>query len=297
MPGAGRRRRSRQHRLTGFQQRAGWMLRAAELLDQDQEDAGPADDLGDGQDLKSARAEVAKCARGCRYYAEHAEALLADEPAEAGAVGATAAYARYQPLGVILAVMPWNFPLWQAMRFAAPALMAGNVGLLKHASNVPQTALYLSDLFGRAGFPEGSFQTLLIGSSRVERVIRDRRVAAVTLTGSGPAGAAVAAVAGEMVKPSVLELGGSDAFVVMPSADLEAAAAVATRARCQNNGQSCIAAKRFIVHEAVADEFERQICGKHDGLTVGDPFEETTDVGPLATAPAGRRSRSWWRTP
>jgi succinate-semialdehyde dehydrogenase/glutarate-semialdehyde dehydrogenase len=271
-----------EHRLTSFPQRAGWMLRAAELLDRDQEDLARLMTLEMGKTIKSARAEVAKSARGCRYYAEHAEALLADEPAEARAVGATAAYARYQPLGVILAVMPWNFPLWQAMRFAAPALMAGNVGLLKHASNVPQSALCLSDLFGRAGFPEGCFQTLLIGSSRVERVIRDPRVAAVTLTGSGPAGAAVAAVAGEMIKPSVLELGGSDAFVVMPSADVEAAAEVATKARCQNNGQSCIAAKRFIVHEAVADGFERRFVENMTALTVGDPFEETTDIGPLA---------------
>jgi succinate-semialdehyde dehydrogenase/glutarate-semialdehyde dehydrogenase len=240
-----------------------------------------------GKTVRSARAEVAKCARGCRYYAEHAEALLADEPADHAAMGASAAYARYQPLGVVLAIMPWNFPLWQVVRFAAPALMAGNVGLLKHASNVPQTALYLSGLFERAGFPEGAFQALLIGSSRVEGVVRDRRVAAVTLTGSGPAGAAVAAVAGETIKPSVLELGGSDAFIVMPSADLEAAAAVATTARCQNNGQSCIAAKRFIVHEAVADEFERRFVENMTALVVGDPMQETTDIGPLATS-AGR---------
>ena len=227
---------------------------------------------------------MAKCARGCRYYAEHAEALLADEPADPSAVSATSAYARYQPLGVVLAVMPWNFPLWQVIRFAAPALMAGNVGLLKHASNVPRTAVYIAELFKRAGFPEGAFQTLLIGSSRVERVIRDRRVAAVTLTGSGPAGAAVAATAGETIKPSVLELGGSDAFIVMPSADLEAASTVATTARCQNNGQSCIAGKRFIVHEDVADEFERRFVEKMSALTVGDPLEETTDIGPLATS-------------
>ena len=180
--------------------------------------------------------------------------------------------------------MPWNFPLWQVTRFAAPALMAGNVGLLKHASNVPRTAVYIAELFKRAGFPEGAFQTLLIGSSRVERVVRDRRVAAVTLTGSGPAGAAVAATAGETIKPSVLELGGSDAFIVMPSADLEAASTVATTARCQNNGQSCIAGKRFIVHEDVADEFERRFVEKMSALTVGDPLQETTDIGPLATS-------------
>ena len=277
----------KQQRLTSFDQRAAWMLRAAALLDGDSETVARLMTLEMGKTVRSARAEVAKCARGCRYYAEHAEALLADEPADPRAVGAGEAYARYQPLGVVLAVMPWNFPLWQVVRFAAPALMAGNVGLLKHASNVPQTALYLSRLYERAGFPEGSFQALLIGSSRVERVVRDRRVAGVTLTGSGPAGAAVAAVAGEMIKPSVLELGGSDAFVVMPSADLEAAAAVATTARCQNNGQSCIAAKRFIVHEAVADEFERRFVEKMSALVIGDPLEETTDIGPLATS-AGR---------
>ncbi len=277
----------KQQRLTSFEQRSAWMRQAAALLDGDRETVARLMTLEMGKTVRSARAEVAKCARGCRYYAEHAEALLADEPADPRAVGASAAYARYQPLGVVLAIMPWNFPLWQVVRFAAPALMAGNVGLLKHASNVPQTALYLSDLFQRAGFPEGSFQALLIGSSRIEKVVRDRRVAGVTLTGSGPAGAAVAAVAGEMIKPSVLELGGSDAFVVMPSADLEAAAVVATTARCQNNGQSCIAAKRFIVHEAVADEFERRFVEKMRALVIGDPQEETTDIGPLATS-AGR---------
>jgi len=274
-------------RLTGFEERAGWMRQAAQLLDADQEPVARLMTMEMGKTVRSARTEVSKCARACRYYADNAEAMLADQPADPGAVGATTAYARYQPLGIVLAVMPWNFPLWQVMRFAAPALMAGNVGLLKHASNVPQTALYLSDLFRRAGFPDGSFQALLIGSSRVERVVRDRRVAAVTLTGSGPAGAAVAAVAGEMIKPSVIELGGSDAFVVMPSADLGAAAAGAATARCQNNGQSCIAAKRFIVHESVADEFERRFVENMTALTVGDPLEEHTDIGPLATR-AGR---------
>ena len=275
----------RRQRKTTFEQRSAWMSQAAALLDDDQASLAALMTLEMGKTLRSARAEVAKCARGCRYYAEHAEALLADEPADHAAVGASAAYARYQPLGVVLAIMPWNFPLWQVVRFAAPALMAGNVGLLKHASNVPQTALYLSGLFERAGFPEGAFHALLIGSSRVERVVRDRRVAAVTLTGSGPAGAAVAAVAGETIKPSVLELGGSDAL--MPSADLEAAAAVATTARCQNNGQSCIAGKRFIVHEAIADEFERRFVENMTALVVGDPMQETTDIGPLATS-AGR---------
>ena len=274
----------KKQRLTTFPQRSGWMLRAAELLDAEQDDVARMMTVEMGKTVKSAGAEVSKCARGCRYYAEHAEALLADEPADPSAVSATSAYARYQPLGVVLAVMPWNFPLWQVTRFAAPALMAGNVGLLKHASNVPRTAVYIAELFKRAGFPEGAFQTLLIGSSRVERVVRDRRVAAVTLTGSGPAGAAVAATAGETIKPSVLELGGSDAFIVMPSADLEAASTVATTARCQNNGQSCIAGKRFIVHEDVADEFERRFVEKMSALTVGDPLQETTDIGPLATS-------------
>jgi len=275
---------SQQLRLTTFEQRSAWMRRAADLLDAENETVARMMTTEMGKSVKSARAEVTKCARGSRYYAEHAAALLADEPADAAAVGAKAAYARYEPLGVVLAVMPWNFPLWQVVRFAAPGLMAGNVGLLKHASNVPQTALYLGELFTRAGFPDGSFQALLMGSARVESVIRDPRVAAVTLTGSGPAGAAVGAVAGEMIKPSVLELGGSDAFVVMPSADLEKAAAVATTARCQNNGQSCIAAKRFIVHEAVADEFERRFVEHMSALTIGDPLEDATDVGPLATS-------------
>ncbi|HXW80436.1 MAG TPA: NADP-dependent succinic semialdehyde dehydrogenase [Acidimicrobiales bacterium] len=274
----------REQRLTTFQQRAAWMRRAAGLLDAEQDDVARMMTIEMGKTVKSARAEVGKCARGCRYYADNAEALLADQPADATNVGATAAYARYQPLGVVLAVMPWNFPLWQVTRFAAPALMAGNVGLLKHASNVPRTAVYIAELFKRAGFPEAAFQTLLIGSSRVERVIRDRRVAAVTLTGSGPAGSAVAATAGETIKPSVLELGGSDAFIVMPSADLEAAASIAVTARCQNNGQSCIAAKRFIVHEDVADEFQRRFVEKMSALSVGDPLEETTDIGPLATS-------------
>jgi succinate-semialdehyde dehydrogenase/glutarate-semialdehyde dehydrogenase len=275
-------------RRSSFAERSAWMRRAAELLDAEQEQVARTMTLEMGKTIKAARAEVAKCAKGCRFYAEHAEDLLADEPVPAPAVGAGAAYARYQPLGVVLAVMPWNFPLWQAVRFAAPGLAAGNVGLLKHASNVPRTALYLGELFHRAGFPEGAFQTLLIGSSRVEGVIRDRRVAAVTLTGSGPAGAAVASVAGECIKPSVLELGGSDPFVVMPSADLERAATVATTARCQNNGQSCIAAKRFIVQESVADEFERRFVEKMSALNVGDPFDESTDVGPLSSE-QGRR--------
>ncbi|HET9138174.1 aldehyde dehydrogenase family protein, partial [Actinophytocola sp.] len=209
--------------------------------------------------------------------------FLADEPADAGAVSATAAYTRWQPLGPVLAIMPWNFPFWQVVRFAAPALMAGNVGLLKHASNVPQTALRLEQVFRDAGFPDGAFQTLLVGSDAIEAVLTDPRVVAATLTGSEAAGRAVAAIAGREIKKTVLELGGSDPFVVMPSADLERAAAVATTARCQNNGQSCIAAKRFIVHADVAEEFGELFVKNMSSLVVGDPMAESTDVGPLAT--------------
>jgi succinate-semialdehyde dehydrogenase/glutarate-semialdehyde dehydrogenase len=271
------------YRRTGFDARAGWMRRAAAILDEERDQIAAMMTTEMGKTLAAARQEVAKCASACRYYADHAAGFLADEPADAGAVGARRAYVSYQPLGPVLAIMPWNFPLWQAMRFAAPALMAGNVGLLKHASNVPQTALFLSDLFSRAGFPEGTFQTLLVGSARIEAILRDDRVMAATLTGSGPAGQSVAAIAGSEIKKVVLELRGSDPFVVMPSADLPAAAQVAAVARCLNNGQSCIAAKRFIVHEAVYDEFERLFAEQMSGMTVGDPMLEGTDVGPLAS--------------
>ncbi|MFD0890718.1 aldehyde dehydrogenase family protein, partial [Streptosporangium algeriense] len=259
------------------------MRAAADLLEGELEETARLMTTEMGKTLAAARAEAAKCVTGMRYYADNAEALLADEPGDARAVGARRAYARYQPLGPVLAVMPWNFPLWQVIRFAAPALMAGNVGLLKHASNVPQTALYLGELFTRAGFPQGCFQTLLIGSSQVERVLRDRRVVAATLTGSEPAGRSVASIAGSEVKKTVLELGGSDPYLVMPSADVEAAVSTAVTARVQNNGQSCIAAKRFIVHADVYDEFEGRFVGRMESLRVGDPMEETTDVGPLAT--------------
>ena len=271
------------YRLTGFAERAGWMRRAAAILDEEQDQIAAMMTTEMGKTLAAARQEVAKCATACRYYAEHAEGFLADEPADAGAVGARNAYVRYQPLGPVLAIMPWNFPLWQAMRFAVPALMAGNVGLLKHASNVPQTALFMQDLFARAGFPAGTFQTLLVGSGRVEAILRDRRVMAATLTGSTPAGASVAAIAGSEIKKVVLELGGSDPFVVMPSADLPRAAEVAAFARLLNNGQSCIAAKRFIVHDAVYDEFERLFTAQMSAKTVGDPMLDGTDVGPLAS--------------
>jgi succinate-semialdehyde dehydrogenase / glutarate-semialdehyde dehydrogenase len=271
------------YRSTSFAERAGWARAAADLLDAEVDAVAALMTTEMGKTLEAARAETSKCAKVLRFYARHAEGFLADEPADAGAVGAAVAYTRWQPLGPVLAVMPWNFPLWQAMRFAAPALMAGNVGLLKHASNVPQTALLMEELFRRAGFPTDVFTTLLIGSDQVERVLRDDRVRAATLTGSSPAGKAVARVAGEEIKPTVLELGGSDAFVVLPSADLDEAAKTATIARCQNNGQSCIAAKRFIVHEAVADEFEERFVERMAALVVGDPMEEGTDVGPLAT--------------
>ena len=270
-------------RATTFAQRAEWLRAAADLLDRDRDEAAALMTTEMGKTLSAAKAEVTKCAAACRYYADHAEGFLADEPADAQAVGAVRAYARYQPIGPVLAVMPWNFPLWQAMRFAAPALMAGNVGLLKHASNVPQTALYLGELFGRAGFPAGAFQTLLIGSGAVERVLRDPRVRAATLTGSEGAGRSIAQIAGHELKKTVLELGGSDPFVVMPSADVDRAAAVATTARCQNNGQSCIAAKRFIIHTDVHDRFVDAFVANMSALTVGDPMADGVDVGPLAT--------------
>jgi succinate-semialdehyde dehydrogenase/glutarate-semialdehyde dehydrogenase len=277
----------RDYRRTDFATRATWMRAAADHLGRDVEGTARMMTAEMGKTLASARAEVHKCAAACRFYADHAREFLADEPADAAAVGAHRAYARYQPLGPVLAVMPWNFPLWQVMRFAAPALMAGNVGLLKHASNVPDTARYLEALFTGAGFPTGAFQTLLISAGQVEMVLRDERVQAATLTGSGPAGRSVAAIAGDVVKTTVLELGGSDAFLVLPSADLDRAAAVATTSRCQNNGQSCISAKRFIVHDAVADEFEARFVAAMTSLRLGDPTDPDVDVGPLATA-AGR---------
>ncbi|MFJ6834071.1 NADP-dependent succinic semialdehyde dehydrogenase [Streptomyces sp. NPDC091209] len=276
----------RTYRTTPFAERARLMHRAADLLDEDLDDIGRVMTTEMGKPVKQARAEAAKCAKAMRWYADHAEDLLADElaaPADAADSGASRVLARYRPLGPVLAVMPWNFPLWQVVRFAAPALMAGNVGLLKHASNVPQTALYLEDLFRRAGFPEGCFQTLLIGSGAVEGILRDPRVKAATLTGSEPAGRAVASVAGDEVKKTVLELGGSDPYVVMPSADVERAARIAVTARAQNNGQSCIAAKRFIVHTDVFDAFAERFAAGMRALKVGDPLDEDTEIGPLST--------------
>ncbi|MXM64221.1 NADP-dependent succinic semialdehyde dehydrogenase [Streptomyces sp. HUCO-GS316] len=276
----------RTYRTTGFGERARLMNRAADLLEEDQRDIGRLMTTEMGKPVRQARAEAAKCAKAMRWYAGHAEELLADEdPAHSDVKdsGAARVRVRYRPMGPVLAVMPWNFPLWQVIRFAAPALMAGNVGLLKHASNVPQTALYLEDLFHRAGFTEGCFQTLLIGAGAVEEILRDERVKAATLTGSEPAGRAVASVAGDMVKKTVLELGGSDPYVVMPSADLDRAAQIAVTARVQNNGQSCIAAKRFIVHTDVYDAFAERFTAGMKALKVGDPLVEETDVGPLSS--------------
>jgi succinate-semialdehyde dehydrogenase / glutarate-semialdehyde dehydrogenase len=268
------------HRRTTFADRARLMLTAAGILESEKEAFGRLMVTEMGKPLKAGVEEAAKSAWGCRYYAEHAERFLADEEVK---TTASRSYVTWQPIGPVLAIMPWNFPFWQVFRFAAPALMAGNVGLLKHASNVPQCALAIEDIFRRAGFPEGVFQTLLIETDQVRTVIEDRRVAAVTLTGSNTAGSHVAAAAGKVIKKTVLELGGSDPFIVMPDADLPAAIATAVKARIVNNGQSCIAAKRFIVHEAVADEFERGFVAGMAGLTVGDPMNAGTDIGPLAT--------------
>ncbi|MGF1480050.1 MAG: NAD-dependent succinate-semialdehyde dehydrogenase [Cyanophyceae cyanobacterium] len=269
-----------QYRCLPLTQRSEWLHQAADILERDAVKFGKIITTEMGKPLKSAIAEVQKCAWVCRYYADNAADFLADVPA---VTDASLSFVRYQPLGLILAVMPWNFPFWQVFRFAAPALMAGNVGLLKHASNVPQCALAIAAIFQEAGFPEGVFQTLLIGADQVAAIIQDERVKAATLTGSEPAGASLAAAAGKHIKKTVLELGGSDPFVVLESADLEAAVATAVTARMQNNGQSCIAAKRFIVVAAVADEFERRLLAKYKELKVGEPMDEHTDIGPLAT--------------
>jgi succinate-semialdehyde dehydrogenase / glutarate-semialdehyde dehydrogenase len=269
----------RNHRRSSFAERTEKMVAAAVILENEQDRLGRLMTLEMGKPLRQACAEAAKCATACRYYAEHAERLLADEPISE-AEGRC--FVRFEPLGAVLAVMPWNFPFWQVVRFAAPALMAGNVGLLKHAGNVPQCALALEELFSRAGFAEGCFQYLAIESKTVQRVIEDPRVMAVTLTGSVGAGRAVAAVAGRQIKRTVLELGGSDPFVVMPSAPLEATVGQAVTARVQNNGQSCIAAKRFIVHAAIYDKFEKQFVAAFQRLRVGDPMLPETEVGPLA---------------
>jgi succinate-semialdehyde dehydrogenase / glutarate-semialdehyde dehydrogenase len=269
------------YRKTSFAERSRLMLRAGEILADKKNALAEMMTREMGKPLRAAVQEAEKCATACRFYAENAERFLAEEEAKSNA---TRSFVRFQPLGPVLAVMPWNFPFWQVFRFAAPALMAGNVGLLKHASNVPQCALAIEAIFRTAGFPEGAFQTLMIGSDKVARVIEDPRVVAVTLTGSVGAGSKVAAVAGKQIKKSVLELGGSDPFIVMPSADFEAAVSTAVQARVINNGQSCIAAKRFIVHEKIAEEFERRFVERMAALKVGDPMDPLTDVGPLATA-------------
>jgi len=262
-------------------QRIFWMRRLAALLESDTEELAALITSEMGKTLVSARAEVQKCAVTCRYYADNAARILTPEQI---VTEHTASYVRYDPVGVVLAVMPWNFPLWQVFRFAAPALMAGNVGLLKHAANVPQCGLAIEALIRRAGFPRGSFQALLVEARQVETILADDRVAAVTVTGSEAAGRAVAAQAGWLIKKSVLELGGSDPFIVLPSADLDAAVTAAVKARCIANGQSCIAAKRFLIHEDVYDDFERRFVEGMAALKIGDPMLEDTDIGPLATA-------------
>jgi len=270
-------------RKTPFPDRARWMSKAAEILESEKEPIGRLMTLEMGKTLPSAIAEAEKCASTCRYYAENAARFVADEPI---ATSAAKSFIRYQPIGIVLAVMPWNFPFWQVFRFVAPGLMAGNVGLLKHASNVPQCALKIEEIVRRAGFPEGVFQTLLIGASQVDRILNDPRVAAATLTGSEQAGIQVGISAAKRIKKVVLELGGSDPFIVMPSANFEEAAATAVKARVINNGQSCIAAKRFIVHEQIADQFEKEFVSRMQALKLGDPFDPKTDVGPLATSDA-----------
>jgi succinate-semialdehyde dehydrogenase / glutarate-semialdehyde dehydrogenase len=270
-------------RRLSFAERAKWMVKTAEILEKEKESLGRLMTMEMGKPLRAAIEEAVKCAWGCRYYAENAERFLADEVIE---TTATRSYIRYQPLGPILAVMPWNFPFWQVMRFAAPALMAGNVGLLKHASNVPQCALKIEEILLNAGFPQGAFQTLLIGSKQVDRVLDDSRIVAATLTGSEQAGVQVGTGAAKRIKKVVLELGGSDPFVVMPSADLDQAVTTAVKARIVNNGQSCIAAKRFIVAEPIADEFQQKFVSQMETLKIGDPLDTGTELGPLATADA-----------
>jgi succinate-semialdehyde dehydrogenase/glutarate-semialdehyde dehydrogenase len=270
-----------EYRTASYAERARHLHNAADLFEGEAPDIARIVTTEMGKTFASARAEASKCALGLRWFAEHAESLLADETISSGA---SCSYVRYQPIGPVLAIMPWNFPLWQVVRFAAPALMVGNVGLLKHASNVPQTALLLEDIFRRAGLPDGAFTNLFVESRDIAAIIEDPRVAAVTLTGSEKAGMSVASTAGHALKKSVLELGGSDPFIVLPSADLDATVRTAVTARVQNNGQSCIAAKRFIVVEPVADEFLRRFTAAMDALVVGDPFDPATQVGPIVSA-------------
>lgn len=271
----------RSYRHTTFVERESMLMRAAEILETEKHDFARLMTLEMGKPIKGAVGEAEKCALVCRYYAENAKRHLADKLVE---TNASKSYVCFQPLGLVLAVMPWNFPFWQVFRFAAPALMAGNVGLLKHSSNVPQCALAIEDIFRRAGFPAGAFQTLLVGSEAVQRILEDPRIVAATLTGSEPAGRSVASIAGKQIRKMVLELGGSDPFIVMPTADPNEAVTTAVKARTINNGQSCIAAKRFIVAAEIYEEFERRFVEGMKALQVGDPLSESTDIGPLATA-------------
>jgi succinate-semialdehyde dehydrogenase/glutarate-semialdehyde dehydrogenase len=270
-------------RKLSFADRGRMMNRAAEILESEKETLAKLMTTEMGKTYRSAIDEAVKCAWVCRYYADNAERFLADEVVE---TPASRSFIRYQPMGVVLVIMPWNYPFWQVFRFIAPGLMAGNVGILKHASNVPQCALKIEEILLKAGFPEGAFQTLLIGSSQVDRILDDPRVAAATLTGSEGAGVQVGSGAAKRIKKVVLELGGSDPFIVMPSADLEQAVATGIKARTANNGQSCIAAKRFIVADQIADKFQREFVAQMEKLKLGDPFDEKTDVGPLANAEA-----------
>jgi succinate-semialdehyde dehydrogenase/glutarate-semialdehyde dehydrogenase len=270
----------RSYRRTPFAERARLMLRAAEILETEKHEFAKLMTTEMGKPLTAAVSEAEKCAWVCRYFAENAARLLADQVVD---TNADRSFVRFQPLGPVLAVMPWNFPFWQVFRFAAPALMAGNVGLLKYASNVPQCALAIEEIFTRAEFPTGSFQTLLVGSDAVEGILNDPRVVAATLTGSEPAGSSVASIAGKQIKKTVLELGGSDPFIVMPSANLDEAVTTAVKARTINNGQSCIAAKRFIVAAEIYEEFEQKFVSEMEALRIGDPMEASTDIGPLAT--------------
>jgi succinate-semialdehyde dehydrogenase/glutarate-semialdehyde dehydrogenase len=273
----------RSYRQTSFGERAELMRAMADVLEKDRLSIAETMTLEMGKPVVQARNEVTKCVGLLRYYAEHGPAMLADEPV-AGTAAKKGSYLKYQPIGPVLAVMPWNFPLWQVIRFAAPTFIVGNVALLKHASNVPQSALIIEDAARRAGFPEGVFQALLVGGSRVKQILEDERVAAATVTGSEGAGQSVASIAGNVIKKTVLELGGADPFIVMPSADIERAVEIGVFARVQNNGQSCIAAKRFIIHESIAEEYEERFAQAMSKLVVGDPLDEATQVGPLATA-------------
>jgi succinate-semialdehyde dehydrogenase / glutarate-semialdehyde dehydrogenase len=271
-----------EYRHTSGEQRSQWLHQAARLLRDNRQSLEWAKlmTLEMGKPIEQAIAEIQKCAWVCDYYADRGAEFLAPEPVT---TDASQSWIEYQPLGAILAVMPWNFPFWQVFRFAAPTLMAGNVALLKPASNVPQCALAIEDILLQAGFPPGVFQTLLISASQVESVVKSPQVKAATLTGSEPAGASLAQAAGTVLKKTVLELGGSDPFIVTTSADLDAAVAVGVKARLLNNGQSCIAAKRFIVLEGIADAFTTKFVEAFSQLQIGDPLQTATDVGPLAT--------------